>query len=38
MLEAGAIVRQAEIDGTGRADISEILLDWTERHPEKLVQ
>lgn len=38
VLEAGAIVRQAEIDGTGRADISEILLDWTERHPEKLVQ
>ena len=38
VLNAGALVRQAEIDGTGLEHVSNMLSEWVEIHPDRLVR
>ena len=37
LLEAGAPLRRADIDGTGAQDMALFLEDWAEQHPDQVI-
>lgn len=37
-LDAGSRLHRSDIDGTGREDLAELLNDWAEAHPDRVIE